>query len=110
MLDPRALVGPRLAGVRLFVWHASIDGAWVVPFARTRATELRAYVVVLDTPRKRAFAVDPDGVVLAGTFGDFELAAFAFDRRRTDDVDTSPRRPTCGPAWCGSPSWLSTPA
>ena len=84
MLDPRALVAPRLAGVRLFVWRASIDAPWVVPFARTRAAELRAYVVVFDSPRKRAFAVDPDGVVLCGTFGDFELAAFAFDRARTD--------------------------
>jgi hypothetical protein len=74
VLDPRALVAPRLAGVRLFVWRASIEGQWVVPFARTRAAELRAYVVVFDSPRKRAFAVDPDGVVVCGTFGDFELA------------------------------------
>jgi predicted amidohydrolase len=84
VLDPRALVGPRLDGVRLFVWSASIDGAWVVPFARTRAAELRAYVVVLDTPRRRAFAVDPDGSIVCGTFDGFELAAFAFERGRTD--------------------------
>ena len=83
MLDPRALVGPRLDGVSLFVWHASIDAGWIVRFARTRAAELRAYVVVLDTPAKRAFAVDPDGAVVAGTFDGFELAAFAYDRRRT---------------------------
>jgi predicted amidohydrolase len=90
MLDPRALVAPRLAGVRLFVWRASIEGPWVVPFARTRAAELRAYVVVFDSPRKRAFAVDPDGVVVCGTFGDFELAAFAFDRARTDAWRVAP--------------------
>ncbi len=90
VLDPRALVAPRLAGVRLFVWSASIEGDWVVPYARTRAAELRAYVVVLDTPRKRAFAVDPDGVVLAGTFGGLELAAFAFDRARTDVWHVAP--------------------
>jgi len=90
MLDPRALVAPRLAGVRLFVWRASIDAPWVVPFARTRAAELRAYVVVFDSPRKRAFAVDPDGVVVCGTFGDFELAAFAFDRARTDAWRVAP--------------------
>ena len=84
MLDPRALVGPRLDGVRVFVWRASIEAAWVVPFARTRAAELRAYVVVFDSPRRRAFAVDPDGAVVCGTFGGFELAAFAFDRARTD--------------------------
>jgi predicted amidohydrolase len=96
MLDPRALVAPRLAGVRLFVWRTStgsaqaIDAAWVAPFARTRAAELRAYVVVFDAPRRRAFAVDPDGVVVCGTFGAFELAAFAFDRARTDAWRVAP--------------------
>lgn len=96
VLDPRALVAPRLAGVRLFVWRTStssaqaIEAAWVVPFARTRAAELRAYVVVFDSPRKRAFAVDPDGVVVCGTFGELELAAFAFDRARTDAWRVAP--------------------
>ncbi len=90
VLDPRALVAARLDGVRLFVWRASIDAAWVVPFARTRAAELRAYVVVFDSPRRRAFAVDPDGVVVCGTFGEFELAAFAFDRARTDAWRVAP--------------------
>jgi hypothetical protein len=83
-------VGPRLDGARLFIWHASIEERWVPAFARTRAAELRAYVVVLDTPRRRAFAVDPDGAILAGTFGAFELAAFAFDRRRTEVWTVAP--------------------
>lgn len=90
MLDPRALVAPRLAGVRLFVWHASIATKWVVPFARTRAAELRAYVVVLDTLDRRAFAVDPDGSVLCGTFDDYEVAAFTFERARTDTWTVAP--------------------
>jgi predicted amidohydrolase len=90
MLDPRALVGPRLSGVRLFVWRASIEARWVLPFARTRAAELRAYVVVFDSPRRRALAIDPDGTVVCGTFDDFELAAFAFDRRRTDAWRVAP--------------------
>ena len=90
LLDPRALVAPRLDGVRLFVWHASIGADWVVPFARTRAAELRAYLVVLDTPRRRAFAVDPDGAVACGTFDGFELAAFTFDRARTDGWQVAP--------------------
>jgi len=90
MLDPRALVGPRLDGVRLFVWHASIDAAWTVRFARTRAAELRCYIAVLDTPRRRAFAVDPDGAVVCGTFGEFELAAFSFERRRTEAWGVAP--------------------
>jgi predicted amidohydrolase len=90
MLDPRALVAPRLDGVRLFIWDASIEERWTAPFARTRAAELRAYVVVLDTLRRRAFAVDPDGAIVAGTFDGFELAAFAFDRRRTDVWTVAP--------------------
>ncbi len=96
MLDPRALVGPRLSGVRLFVWRAStssaqaVDARWVLPFARTRAAELRAYVVVFDSPRRRALAIDPDGTVVCGTFDTFELAAFAFDRRRTDAWRVAP--------------------
>ena len=90
LLDPRGLVEPRLAGVRLFVWHASIAARWVVAFARTRAAELRAYVVVLDTLDRRAFAVDPDGAVICGTFGDYEVAAFTFDRSRTDAWTIAP--------------------
>jgi predicted amidohydrolase len=90
VLDPRALVAPRLDGVRLFVWRSSIEAAWVVPFARTRAAELRAYVIVFDAPRRRAFAVDPDGAVVCGTFGAFELAAFTFDRSRTDAWRVAP--------------------
>jgi predicted amidohydrolase len=90
MLDPRALVGPRLSGVRLFVWRASIEARWVLPFARTRAAELRAYVVVFDSPRRRALAIDPDGTVVCGTFDNFELAAFVFDRRRTDAWRVAP--------------------
>jgi predicted amidohydrolase len=90
VLDPRALVAPRLGGVRMFVWNAAIAEAWVTPFARTRAAELRAYVVVLDTPRRRAFAVDPDGAVVCGTFGEYELAAFTLERQRTDAWRVAP--------------------
>jgi predicted amidohydrolase len=90
LLDPRALVGPRLAGVRLFVWHASIAARWVVPLARTRAAELRAYLVVLDTLDRRAFAVDPDGTVICGTFPGFDIAAFTFDRARTEQWNVAP--------------------
>ena len=90
VLDPRALVAARLDGVRLFVWRASIDARWVVPFARTRAAELRAYLIAFDSPRRRAFAVDPDGSIVCGTFGDFELAAFSFERQRTDAWRVAP--------------------
>jgi len=91
MVDPRALVGPRLAGVRLVVWHASLSSAWSVAFARTRAAELRAYVVAIDAPGRRAFAVDPDGTVVCGTTADFALAQFAFERARTESWFVAPR-------------------
>lgn len=90
VLDPRALVAPRLDGVRLFVWRASIEAEWVAPFARTRAAELRAFVVAFDSLRRRAFAVDPDGAVVCGTFDGFELAAFGFERRRTETWRVAP--------------------
>ena len=91
VLDPRALVEPRLNGVCLFVWRTAAPERWIVPFARTRAAELRCYMVVLDDDRKRAYAVDPDGAVLAGTTVDgFELAAFSFDRRRTQTWTVAP--------------------
>lgn len=91
MVDPRALVAPRLAGARLVLWHASLDGAWTVAFARTRATELRCYIVAIDAPNRRAFAVDPDGVVVCGTTGAFALAQFAFERARTENWFVAPR-------------------
>ncbi len=74
----RAAAGRR-AAVRLARARSTRAGS--LPFARTRAAELRAYVVVFDSPRRRAFAVDPDGAVVCGTFGAFELAAFTFERR-----------------------------
>ncbi|MBV9440870.1 MAG: carbon-nitrogen hydrolase family protein [Candidatus Eremiobacteraeota bacterium] len=89
--DPRALVAPRLAGVRLFVWRATaIEDRWLIPFARTRAAELRAYLVALDLRHERAYAIDPDGAILCSTFGDFALGAFAFARERTDAWRVAP--------------------
>jgi predicted amidohydrolase len=80
---PRGLVAARLAGVDLFVVRAeSSDAAWQVAFARTRAAELRAYVVLFASG-ERAFAVDPDGTVVAGTFEGFRMAAFAYDSARS---------------------------
>lgn len=90
MWDPALLVAARLGGTRLFVWHADAEGDWVTRLARVRAAELRAYLVVFDAGADRAFAVDPDGVVICGTFDDFRLAAFTFDRARTDAWTIAP--------------------
>jgi predicted amidohydrolase len=80
--SPRALVAARLHGYDFFVWHGDGEPAWDASFARTRAAELRAYVVVFADDR-RAFAVDPDGTIVAGTFGDFRMASFVYDPART---------------------------
>jgi predicted amidohydrolase len=79
---PRGLVAARLAGVDLFVVQAAgSDPAWLVAFARTRAAELRAYVLLF-ADHERAFAVDPEGTVVAGTFDGYRMAAFAYDSAR----------------------------
>jgi predicted amidohydrolase len=90
--DPRGLVHARLnRGVDLFICRTNGDPDWSVRLARTRAAELRAFVVCFDLERERAFAVDPDGVVVAGTFGEFRLAAFLYDSTRTAATMVAPR-------------------
>jgi predicted amidohydrolase len=81
LLDPAAFIEARLAGVDLFCVRAARDDDWSVTFARTRAAELRAYVVTIGAGR--SFACDPDGAVIAGTFGGFECASFVYDGNRT---------------------------
>ncbi len=89
--SPRGLVDARLAGIDLFVWHASGDERErCVGLARTRAAELRAYIVVFEASGERAFAVDPDGAVVAGTFEGYRLAAFAYDRARSGATTVAP--------------------
>jgi predicted amidohydrolase len=80
--SPRGLVPARLAGVDLFACCADAETEWHLPFARTRAAELRAYIVLFESP-ERAFAVDPDGAVVAGTFDGYRMASFVYDRART---------------------------
>ncbi len=80
---PRGLLSAHAAGADLVVWDVRGDERWALRFARTRAAELRAYVVLLDRESKRAFAVDPDGIVVAGTFDGYRLASFVYDSART---------------------------
>ncbi len=72
------------------VWHTSYDPDWQVTFARARALELRMYLVVIDTQRSRAFAVDPDGAVICGTFDGYEIASFSYDPVRTAQTLVAP--------------------
>jgi predicted amidohydrolase len=90
VLDPAGLVGYRRAGYSLIVWTTDLAAPWAERLARARALELRLYVVVFDRTGRRAFAVDPDGAIVAGTFGDFRLASFVLDPRKTAETHAAP--------------------
>jgi len=90
-LDPGFLVPYRLAGYRVAVVDAdALPHPWLERVARTRAAELRIYVIVFDSHLRRAYAVDPDGIVIAGTFADFTIASFALDPQRTAQTLVAP--------------------
>ncbi len=88
--DPEVLVAYRLAGYRTAVLDAKASHPWLERIARARAAELRMYVIVFDREADRAYAVDPDGAVIAGTFGDFTIASFALDPQRTAQTLVAP--------------------
>lgn len=90
VLDPAGLVAYRRAGYRLAVWTTEGEPAWVERIARARALELRIYVVVFSRSERRAYAVDPDGSILCGTFDTFALASFSLDPRKTVETSVAP--------------------
>jgi predicted amidohydrolase len=90
VLDPAGLVPYRRAGYGLVVWSSGLSEPWLERIARARALELRLYVVVFDRSHRRAFAVDPDGTIVAGTFDDFQLASFTYDPRKTRETIVAP--------------------
>ncbi|HTU81328.1 MAG TPA: carbon-nitrogen hydrolase family protein, partial [Candidatus Acidoferrales bacterium] len=90
VLDPAGLVGYRRAGYRLIVWQTSLDVELAQRLARARALELRVYAVVFVRAADRAFAVDPDGTIVAGTFGGFTLASFLLDPRKAAETSVAP--------------------
>ena len=89
-LDPDGLVAARMQGIDLFVWFTADRAGWATRFARTRAAELRAFVIVFDEDDGRSFVVDPDATVLAGTFAEFAMAAFVYDRARSQATTVAP--------------------
>ncbi len=95
--NPAGLVEARLAGIDLFVWSCGLPPAEAATLARARALELRAYVVVIpraagdrQPEQSRAFAVDPDGAIVAGTFDGFQLAAFTYDPAKSGATTVAP--------------------
>lgn len=90
VLDPAGLAAYRRAGYMLIGWKTQHGAPWLERVARARALELRLYLVVFDASAQRAFAVDPDGTIVAGTFGDYRLASFLFDPRKAADTLVAP--------------------
>ncbi len=90
MLDPAGLVPYRRAGYWLICWTTDVGEPWTERLARARALELRVHLVVFDRAQRRAFAVDPDGAIVAGTFGDFRLATFVFDPHKSMQTTVAP--------------------
>ncbi len=89
--NPDGLVAARLSGVDLFACLLRrADSEEHVALARTRAAELRCYIVVLDSEAGRGYAVDPDGALVAGTFDDYRLASFGYDRARAGATTVAP--------------------
>jgi predicted amidohydrolase len=89
-LHPGGLVAYRRAGHRLICWRTELGAPWSERVARARAVELRVYVVVFDRAMGRAFAVDPDGAVVAGTFDGFHLASFTLHPSKTIETVVAP--------------------
>lgn len=90
VFDPGGLAAYRLAGVPLAVWTTRTSDEWQLSFARARAVELRMYVIVFDLKARRAYAVDPDGQIVCGTFDNYKVASFTFDPARTDQTLVAP--------------------
>lgn len=90
LFDPGLGTAARAAGYRSLIWNARGAGKHSVTIARARALELRMYVLVFDRDAGRAFAVDPDGGVCAGTFEGYAIASFAFDARKTEATLLAP--------------------
>ncbi|MDQ2680394.1 MAG: carbon-nitrogen hydrolase family protein [Candidatus Eremiobacteraeota bacterium] len=91
VLDPGGLPAYKQAGYQLIIWQTSAQSDWTVRIARARALELRMYVIVLDMgDAPRAYAIDPDGTVVAGTSGEYRLASFLLEASRTKATMLAP--------------------
>jgi predicted amidohydrolase len=89
VLDPGTLPGYRRAGYRVAIWtHRKPFDPMLL--ARARAGECRMYVAVLDLVATRAFIVDPDAVVIAGTLDDYRIASCAVDLAKTSQATVVP--------------------
>jgi predicted amidohydrolase len=90
VLDPGGLVAYRRSGYRVAAWVTRAASPWTEAIARARAIELRMFVLVFDRAAGRAYCVDPDGTIVAGTFDGYRLASFALDPRRGAETTVAP--------------------
>lgn len=90
VLDPAGLSAYRRSGYALVCWTTGLGAPWSERIARARAVELRMYVIVFDRALDRAFAVDPDGAVVAGTFGGYRIASLQVDPRKALETAVAP--------------------
>jgi predicted amidohydrolase len=81
--DPGTLIHYRNAGYRCVILTSDAPAPWLEDIARARATELRLYLIVFDRARGRAYAIDPDGAIVAGSFDGYRFPSFALDTKRT---------------------------
>lgn len=88
--DPGGLAAYRLAGYHTAVWTTKQTGEWQIAIARARALELRMFVLVLAVAEKRAYAVDPDGQIVCGTYDGYRIASFTLDPARTHQTHVAP--------------------
>ncbi len=88
--DPGTLIGARRRGFRIAILDSQKPEPWLQSIARARALELRMYAIVFDRVEHRAYAVDPDGAIIAGTFNGYTLASFSLDARRTSETFVAP--------------------
>jgi hypothetical protein len=52
--------------------------------------ELRLYILVIDAAAGRAYAVDPDGAVIAGTYDGYRIASFVLDPAKAEQTVVAP--------------------
>lgn len=90
IMDPGFLPEYRRAGAKLIIVNSIQSHPWLERVARARAAELRLYLIVFDRASDRAYAIDPDGAVFAGTTGDLRIATAPIDYARTAQTQVAP--------------------
>jgi predicted amidohydrolase len=90
--DPGVLPQYRQAGIACILWRMhNFDAAKRLQLARTRAIELRSYVLAIaGNSAERSFIVDPDGAVLGGTTEQLRAIQWMYDPHRVINTSVAP--------------------